>query len=197
MVEAVRTLVDADARLPTRRSLDERLFVRWPAAYAPLSRTIMRLSPRSDVRRGLVSRGVLRGWGAWARLDLPVLLIRYARDCRLEPPSDLLAAGMRSSYEGHEGVRELAADWRDAWERMDVLPEEIFDAGDPIVVLGRSRVRARMTAIEFESPMASVFWSDRGLIVRQCDFTDWDAALSAASISAAPARRDPIRVTKP
>ena len=98
--------------------------------------------------------------------------------------------------EGHEGVRELAADWRDAWERMDVLPEEILDAGDLVVVLGRSRVRARMTAIEFESPMASVVWIDRGAIVRQCDFTDWDAALSAAGISAAPARRDPVRVTK-
>jgi ketosteroid isomerase-like protein len=105
----------------------------------------------------------------------------------VEPPSALLGAGMPPSYEGHRGLRELAADWREAWERMDVSPAEVLDAGDRVAVLGHSRVRARASGVELDSPLASVFWFERGLIVRHRDFTDWEEALDAAGIS--PARR--------
>ena len=196
MGEAVRTRI-VDARLPTRRSLDERLFVRWPALYAALSRAFMRLPPRSRLRRALTQRGVVRGWGAWARFDVPVVLMRYAPDCRLEPPSALLAAGMPRSYSGHAGVRELSADWREAWERMDVAPEEVIDAGDAVVVLGHSGVRARRSGVELDSPIGSVFWFERGLVVRHRDFTDWDEALHAAGLSTGPPHTGQVRATTP
>jgi uncharacterized protein len=187
MVEAVRTPIAAGEPVPARRSLDERVFVRAPRLYALASRAVMFLPPRSRIRRALAGRGVRRGWAAWARLDLAVILLRYAPDCRVEPPRALLGAGMPRSYEGHRGLRELAADWREAWERMDVSPAEVLDAGDRIAVLGHSRVRARASGVELDSPQASVFWFERGLIVRHRDFTDWAEALDAAGIS--PARR--------
>ena len=70
----------------------------------------------------------------------------------------LLAVGMRSSYEGHAGRSELAADVREAWERMDTIPQEIVDAGDVVVVLGSYHVRARGSGIEFDSPIGCVLW---------------------------------------
>jgi hypothetical protein len=98
----------------------------------------------------------------------------------------MIAAGMPRSYHGHAGLRELAADWREAWERMQLIPQEIVDAGNPLIVLGHQRVRARGSGIEFDFPIAMIFWTERGLMVRQRDFTDWDEALRAAGIPAVP-----------
>jgi ketosteroid isomerase-like protein len=185
MAGAVRTAIGPDARLPTRRWLDDRFFVRWPGAFAALSRAASLLPPRSRLRRALVRRSVLSGWAAWTRDDLDLMLVRYACDFRLEPPREWVAAGMRSAYRGHAGLREWAADMREAWERIDALPEEIVDAGNPVVVLGHFRLRARGSGIELDTPVGVVFWNERGLTVRQPTFTDWDEALRAAGIPAA------------
>jgi ketosteroid isomerase-like protein len=185
MAEAVRTSIGPDARLPTRRTLEERLCARWPRAYAALARPVLLLPPRSRLRRAVLRRSTLSGCGAWARGDLELTLLRNAPDCRYEPPREFIAAGMRSSYEGHSGVREWAADVREAFERMDITPLEIVDAGNPVVLLGHAHLRARGSGIEFDTALGSVFWIERGLIVRNLDFADWDEALRAAGIPTA------------
>jgi ketosteroid isomerase-like protein len=196
MAGAVRTPIGPDARLPTRRSLDERLYVRWPGIYAALSRAVLRLPPRSRLRRALLRRAVLSGWASWARGDLDLNLVGYAPDCHLEPFRELLAVGMRSSYEGHAGRRELAADVREAWERMDLIPQEIIDAGNTVVLLGRLRLRARGSGIEFDTPFGQAVWIERGLVVRERSFADWDEALRVAGIPTAavagPGRPSPV-----
>jgi ketosteroid isomerase-like protein len=181
---AVRTPIDREARLPTRRTLDERLFVRWPGAYAAFARALTRLPPRSRLRQALLRRGALSGWAAWNRGDLDLALVRYAPDYRFEPLHEIVAAGMRDSYHGHAGVREVTADWREAWERMDLIPQEIIDAGNPFVVLGHFHLRARGSGIEFDTPLGQVVWVERGLIVRD-HINNWDEALRVAGIPAA------------
>jgi hypothetical protein len=131
MAEVVRTPIGPDARLPTRRTLDERFYVRFPGTYAVLARAVNRLPPRSRLRRALLRRAVLSGWASWARRDFELNLLGYAPDCHMETVSEWTAAGQRSSYEGHAGRREIAADWFDAMERMDLIPQEIIDAGNP------------------------------------------------------------------
>src|SRR2546429_8310862 len=74
------------------------------------------------------------------------MLVRWAPDCQLELLPELMAAGMRGIYHGHAGVRELAADWTDTWERMDLIPEEIVDARNPVIGLGHLRLRGRGAA---------------------------------------------------
>ena len=110
MAGAVRTPIGPDARLPTRRSLDERFYLRWPSLYAPLSRAVLSLPRRSRLRRALVSRAMLSGYGAWARGDLELTLLRYAPGYELKPLHEFLAVGIRSSYKGRAGVREWAAE---------------------------------------------------------------------------------------
>jgi ketosteroid isomerase-like protein len=181
----MRTPIGPDAHPPTRRPFEDRLFVRWPGAYAASARAGERLPPRSRLRRALVRHAVLSGWEAFARGDLELLLTRYAPDCRLEPPPEWTAAGMRSSYEGHAGWREWAADWREAWERMDLTSLEIVEAGNPVVVLGHLHQRARESGIELDVPYGSVYWTERGLIVRESHFVNFDETLRAAGIPAA------------
>jgi hypothetical protein len=78
MAGAVRTPIGPDARLPTRRTLDERLFVRWPGVWPALSRAGQALPPRSRLRRAGLLRSALSGWGAWVRGDLDLVLVRFS-----------------------------------------------------------------------------------------------------------------------
>ena len=185
MADAVRTPISTGARLPTRRPFEDRIFVRWPGAWALLAWAGERLPPRSRLRRALVRRTLLSGWEAFVRGDLDLILVRYAPDCYLVPPHEWTAAGMRSSYRGHAGWREWAADWFDAWERMELTSVEIIDAGNPVVVLGQVHQRARESGIELDSPYGSVYWTEQGLIVRESHFVDLDETLRAACAPAA------------
>jgi ketosteroid isomerase-like protein len=195
MADAARTRIGPDARLPTRRTLDERLFVRWPGSFAVLSRAALHLSPRARLRRALLRRSVLSGWAAWTRGDLDLMLVRYAPNLQLDIPREWVAAGMRAAYQGHTGFREWAADMREAWERIDAVPIEIVDAGNPVVVLGHFRLRARGSGIELDTPLGVIFWVERGLTVRQTTFADWDVALRAAGIPTAAVDSGRPRVT--
>jgi hypothetical protein len=55
----------------------------------------------------------------------------------------------------------------------------LVDAGDAIAFLCQIRLRARASGIELDSRLGEVFWIERGLIVRESDFGDWDEALRA------------------
>jgi ketosteroid isomerase-like protein len=137
------------------------------------------------MRRALVRRGALLGWGAWVRGDLDSCLVRFASDFHYDPPREWLIAGMPNVYRGHAGLREWAADLHEAWEFLDHMPLEVVDTGDAIAFLCRIRLRARTSGIEFESRLGQVFWAERGLIARERDFADWDDALHVLGIPTA------------
>jgi ketosteroid isomerase-like protein len=179
MGKAVRTTIDPGRPLRRRRTIDEHLLVRWPWLYVRLARAFERMPPRSRIRRALLRRGVHSAWGAWSRGDLDLVLTRYAPDAVLDAVPNMIAAGMPPTYEGHEGIRRLAADWREAWEEMSVVPLEVLDFGDCVLTYARGRVQARGLDIEFEYDVYSVVWWERGLVVRHRDYTDREEALRA------------------
>jgi ketosteroid isomerase-like protein len=176
-MEVVRTPIGPDARLPARRTFEERLMVRWPGAWRALASLNQPLPPRSRLRRSLLVHNALSGWGAWVRGDLELVAVRFAPDYHYDPPREWLIAGMPDEYEGHAGLRQWAADLREAWDFLDHTPLEVVDAGDRFAFLCRIRLRARTSGIELESRLGQVFWVERGLIVRESDFGDWDEAL--------------------
>ena len=182
MAEAVRTKVGANVRLPTRRTFDERLMVRWPRVWTALSRAVQAMPPRSRLRRALLRRNALSGWGAWVRGDLDLCVVRFAPDYHYDAPPEWLIAGMPSVYRGHKGLREWSTELREAWEFVDHTPLEIVDAGDVIAFLCRIRLRARTSGIELDSRLGQVFWIERGLIARERDFSDWDDALRVLGV---------------
>ena len=158
--------------------------VRWPCAWAALALAVNRLPPRSRLRRALLRRNALSGWGAWVRGDLDLCLVRFSPDYHYDAPREWLIAGMPSVYRGHAGLREWFAELREAWEILDHTPLEVVDAGDVVAFLCKIRLRARTSGIELDSRLGQVFWVERGLIVREHDFSDWDEALHAIGIPA-------------
>jgi len=151
--------------------------VRWPGAWRMLARLLAMLPPKSRVRRSLLVRNALSGWGAWVRGDLDLCLVRFAPDYHYDPPSEWLIPGMPTTYTGHAGMRQWADDLREAWEFVDHTPLEIADAGDAAAFLCRIRLRGRTSGIELESRLGQVFWTERGLIVRETDYGTWEEAL--------------------
>jgi ketosteroid isomerase-like protein len=185
IAEPVHTPIAPRTRLPTRRTLDERLMVRWPGVWAVLARGLNPVPPRSRLRRALLRRNALSGWGAWVRGDLDLCLVRFARDLHYDPPSEWLIPGMPTVYRGHAGFRQWAADLHEAWEILDHTPLELVDGGDVLTFLCRIRLRGRSSGVELDSRLGQVLWIERGLIVRESDFANWDDALRAARTSRA------------
>jgi hypothetical protein len=183
MVEVVRTPIGRGARLPKQRTLEERLMVRWPGAWKMLSQAVNRLPPRSRLRRALLRRNALSGWGAWVRGDLDLCIVRFAPDYHYDAPPEWLIPGMPSVYRGHTGLREWFAELREAWEILDHTPLEIVDVGHAVAFLCKIRLRARTSGIELDSRLGQVFWVERGLIVRERDFSEWNDALREIGVS--------------
>jgi hypothetical protein len=129
----------------------------WPAVWAALSRAVQTLPPRSRLRSALLRRNALSGWGAWVRGDLDLCLVRFATDYHYDPPSEWLLPGMPSVYRGHAGLRNWAADLREAWEFLDHTPLELVDAGGAIAFLCHIRLRARASGIELDTRLGHVF----------------------------------------
>jgi ketosteroid isomerase-like protein len=179
----VRTAIGADASLPTRRTIEERLLTQWPGVYAALARATQRLPPQSRIRRSLLRRNALSGWGAWVRGDLDVCLVRFSPNWHYEPPREWLIPGLPNVYRGHEGLRQWFDDLREAWEIRDHTPLEVVDAGDVFAFLCKVRLRARTTGIELDSRLGQVFWLEQGLIVRERDFTEGDDALHLVGVT--------------
>ena len=71
------------------------------------------------------------------------------------PPSISLEP---ETYRGHDGMRRYFEQWADAADRVEILPQEFFDAGERgIVVSFRLMARGRETGIETELPAAMVW----------------------------------------
>ena len=86
--------------------------------------------------------------------DLDLLLEGLQPDVELHP---LRAQLEGKAYRGHEGMREMLADFDQDWESLHLEPEEFKDAGDTVVVLGRLRARGRTSGVDLDVPMGFVW----------------------------------------
>ena len=100
-------------------------------------------------------------------------------DVELHP---LRAQLERKAYRGHDGVREMLADFDQDWEYIQVDAEEFRDADDEVVVLGRLRARGRASGIDLDVPMGFVWTLRDGKVVRIRSFSEQADALRAAGL---------------
>ena len=86
------------------------------------------------------------------------------------------------AYRGHDGVREMLADFDQDWEYVQVDAEEFRDADDEVVVLGRLHGRGRASGVELDVPMGFVWTLRDGKVVRIQSFSEQADALRAAGL---------------
>ena len=83
-------------------------------------------------------------------------------------------------YEGHDGMRRLADEWRTNFDGFRWEIDRSEDRGDHVVVGGRITGRLRGTDVSADQPMAAVVETRHGLLCDVRYFTSYDAALAAA-----------------
>jgi hypothetical protein len=169
-------------RASQRRTLDERLFVLFPATYRLLAKAVTRLPPRSRLRGLMLTRLVGRATSAANRRDFDVLLCGFDREIEYHPRDVWLAIDMDAVYRGHDGYRQVWQIVVDAFEDIRLEPEEILDLGDWLLATVHSRGHGSGSGVPVGETLFQLFKLQRGLVVWQQDFIDRDEALEAAGL---------------
>ena len=86
------------------------------------------------------------------------------------------------AYVGHDGLRELLADFDQDWEYVQMDPEDFRGTDDSVVVLGRLRARARASGMDLDVPMGFVWTLRERKVVRGRTFSDPADAMRAAGL---------------
>src|SRR2546423_7931812 len=91
---------------PSRRTLDERLVVRFPSLARRVFAAALRLPLRSRLRRRILARAVRRGYAATSRGDYALSLTAYAPDVEMHVrESTAVADDLVGVHRGHDGWR--------------------------------------------------------------------------------------------
>jgi ketosteroid isomerase-like protein len=185
-VEVVRgtrtSLTPLNERASQRRSLDERLFIRFPALFRLLAGAWMRLPVRSRLRRSMVARRVQLGNAAASRRDLDSVSVGWDPSIEYRPRGDLIPPDEDPVVYGHDGYRRLWRKWLDSFGDLRFEPEEVIDLGDKLLVTMQVRGRGSGSGVPVSLPMVQLFTLRRGLVVRHEDFADRSEALEAAGL---------------
>jgi ketosteroid isomerase-like protein len=182
----VRTPVAASAE-PTRRTLDERLFIRFPALVRALCFVYARLPPSSRLRRAFTARTSRRFADAFNRRDWEVLLPF------LHPEFEFEGAGgpvggyfpdLPKVHHGREDYLHMLETMVEGWEELTLQPDEVIDLGDRLFGVSHVTGHGRLSGIALDIHLFQVVTLRNGIIVHQRDFGERDRALEAAGLSA-------------
>ena len=163
-----------------RRTLDERIVVRFPALGRWLLAAWARLPQDSRLRRVMLLRVIRQGYAALNRRDFG--FVRTALDPAIELHRPEVFLDVSGTFHGHEGYLEV---WRRAFESFEDLrfdPEELLDLGDRFLVTSNLTGHGTGSGVAISQKLYQLFTLRRGLVVRQDDFQDRVEALEAARL---------------
>ena len=169
-----------------RRTLDERILVRFPALFRVLASAWSRLPPRSRLRRALTSRISRQGCEAANRRDFELLLLSFDPDFEMRFDSSPVGGFVPPDLVGvHRGHEEFLRVWHAAIEAFDLKleHEEVIDFGDRLLVAGRMTGQGTTSGVTVNEPLFQLLTLRRGMVIRQEDFVDRGHALEAAGLS--------------
>ena len=120
-----------------------------------------------------------RLYAARLRGDVDALLAEVDPEIEWRPHLAALGGG---AVRGHEGVRNYLAALDEDWEDFRQEVEEVFDAGDQVVVFLNTHARGRASDVELHPHPAHVLRFKDGKCVENTTYLDRDAALSEAGL---------------
>jgi hypothetical protein len=182
-VEIVRQPLHVTQR-PTR-TLDQRLYLRFPSLVHAAARLAAKLSPRSRLRRAAMARTITLAAQAYNRLDLEAVTIGWRADVEYVSAPNAVEAGLlKPIYRGHAGYRAYVAENAEVWgTETRFEPSEIIDMGEQVVVLAEAPMRAQASGVPITIEFAYVgTFDDAGLLCRQQEFHSHAEALEAAGL---------------
>jgi ketosteroid isomerase-like protein len=167
----------------SRRHFDERVFVRFPLVVAFLARALLRMSPRSSLRRTLVNRAVRLAFEATNREDFNVSFVLHHPDVEMAVFGDMLTLGLESAVHGRQERLDFQTRWHAEWGEFRFQPQELIDLGDRVLVVGRVTGSGLSSGAPVDNDWAVIFTFSRGRVIREEIFTDHAEALEAVGLS--------------
>src|SRR3954447_8207656 len=166
-----------------RRSLDERLFARFPGLYRLFADAWMRLPLRSRLRRLFLRRFVRRACAAANRRDFDLLVLGVDPGVEHRPAENLLPLDWDPVAHGHDGYEQVWRKMMDAFDDFRAEPAEILDLGDKLLITAHYKGHGSGSGIPIDETLFQLCRLRRGLVVWQTDFSDRSEALDAAGLS--------------
>jgi ketosteroid isomerase-like protein len=183
MEPPVVTRVVFNGPTPTRRTLTDRLTVRFPRLARILLAIGIRLTtPRTAVRRDGLRRVLRSGWAAAPRKDWQLMFARYSPKVVWEIPEEFQTIGFAESYHGHDGLVQGLERFSEVFESWEIRPDRALDFGDRVLALGSFRGKARASGVEWQQKFSQLVTLENGLVVRDRFFYSWDQGLRAAGL---------------
>jgi hypothetical protein len=173
------------ARDGAGRTLDQRLFVRFPRLASALFRLGAKRPPSSRLRRTGLARAAEIGAEAYNRRDLDVVVLAYHPELEYCPARNWVEAGFfEPCYHGPDGYRKYVAITAEVFGgEVYFMPEELVDLGDRFVMLAHVPMRAQASGIELTETFAYVAQLKDGLVIRMQEYYDHQEALAAAGLT--------------
>lgn len=158
------------AKPPSRRTVDEAIYVRAPALFRALARLTLKLPRGLRLRQAVIRRSVLLSMGAWMRRDFEAGLIRYAPGAVIGPgEGDVrFSLDLEASYRGRDGVRAFIQSYQEAFGDLTYEPQWMVDlGGDVFVMLLHHSLRGRASGASVEQLSGHRVELHDGLVVRE------------------------------
>ncbi len=115
----------------------------------------------------------------WARGDFRAGSDLMSADFAWEQHAEAVEPGARQGAEIGQSLRNIF----EIYDDYRIEADELFDAGDQVVVLGRVTGTAKASRMELDQQFAFLWTVSRGVLTRLRVFTDGDAALEAAGLA--------------
>ena len=122
---------------------------------------------------------IRRATAAFNARDVDALAAELHPEAVMEPLRGQLE-GKR--YLGHEGVREMFADFDEDWEYLRLEIDEVREAGEHVVLMGRLLSRGRASGVDLEVPIGFVWRLRGGKLMHGKTYSDPADALRAAGL---------------
>lgn len=167
------------------RTLDQRLFLRFPRLAAPLLRLIGNRPPGSRLRQSALSRSVRLTAEAYNRRDLDAVVIGYHPEIEYRPARGWVEAGFfEPCYRGPDGYRDYVALTAEVFGgEVYFMPVELVDLGPRLVMLATVPMRAQASGVRLTEAFAYVADLEDGRVIRLQEYYDHGEALAAAGLS--------------
>jgi ketosteroid isomerase-like protein len=182
-VEVVRRPLRMRER--SRRTLDQRFFLRFPRLAAATSRRIGKLPPSSRLRQASLSRTARLAMQAYNRRDPDAAVIGCHPDFEYHPGRTWVESGLvEPCYRGVEGYRRYLASVDEVWGGENYLkPVELIDLGERFVVLADGTMRAQASGVPLTEAFALVTTLKGGRAIHLQEYYDHAEALEAVGLT--------------
>ena len=186
LVHAVRMRPTGLVTTRRRRTLDERVFVRFPALYRGFAFLWSRLPRRSRLRRLILLRLTAQATSAANRRDFDVLFTGF------DPQIDfrvvggawgMVAPDVVGHHHGHAGYREVWRQVLEAFEDWTLEPVELIDLGRPPVGVTRMSGHGSVQRCSRQPKRLFGLHLPAWVGGQAGDFGDREEALEAAGVS--------------